>query len=121
MSESSTIIGSIQSAGARLVSVNKRRNDEDIDIFNASIADYITTAVFMFIGSIIYFSVRYSKMFESMRERFTQCKTQLLVNTYMKDSETVHSSYKEPATLFQRTIQFLFSFDDNTPSPELDD
>ena len=109
----------IQSGGARVGAVNNPGNYGEVDIFNASTADYIATSILMLIGAIIYLLVKYSKIFEPARKWFTEWKHKLIVNTFMKDSETIHSSYKAPTTLFQRTIQFLFPFDDNTPNTEM--
>lgn len=119
MSESFDQLPNLHSGGVKNIPLKKQRNYGDIDIFNASTADYIATTILMLVGGILYISVTYSTIFAPVREWFAKWKTQLLVNTFMKDSETIHLTYNETEPSFlQKTLQTVLSID-GTPSEDI--
>ena len=65
-----------------------------VNIFNASNADYIFTTIILFMGGILYYIIIHSKLFQPIRDSIMQWKTQLLVNTFIKNENTIQTTFE---------------------------
>ena len=63
-----------------------------VPMFNAIKSDYIATTIILFIGGILYYTFIHSKLFQSVRDYFIRWKTQLLVNTFLRDENTIQNT-----------------------------
>ena len=64
----------------------------NVSMFNASKSDYIAALIMFFIGGLLYYIVIYSKLFQPIRDYFIKWKTQLLVNTFIRDDNTIQNT-----------------------------
>jgi hypothetical protein len=58
----------------------------------ATKSDYIAAIIMFFIGGILYYTLIYSKLFQPIRDYFVKWKTQLLVNTFIRDNTIQNTS-----------------------------
>ena len=63
-----------------------------VPLFNIIKPDYIAATIILFIGGILYYTIVHSKQFQSIRDYFIRWKTQLLVNTFMRDENTIQNT-----------------------------
>jgi len=65
---------------------------DQVPMFNASKSDYIAIAIMFSIGGILYYIIIHSKLFQPIREYFIQWKTKLLLNTFMRNDNTIQNT-----------------------------
>jgi hypothetical protein len=65
-----------------------------MNIFNASRADYMFTTIILFIGGMLYYIIIHSKLFQPIRDSIMQWKTQLLINTFIRNENTIQNTFE---------------------------